>query len=196
MLSESPFPIGIDGYFYPVQLRALLENGALAYPAAPLAFWLMAPLAAVTDPITGAKLGAAIYGALIAVPAYGLGARLGRGRGAGLVAAVIAVRSAGSAYLTIEFVKNGIGLGVLCAALWLLLRALEAPSRGRTAAALLAAVAAALAHKMAAGMLAVVAIPALLAAAAGHGRLRGRRLIYVILGLVALAVVAAAIGLI
>ncbi len=84
----------------------------------------MAPLAALTDPITGAKLGAALYGALIAVPAYGVGARLGRGRGAGLVAAAVAAQSAGSAYLTIEFVKNGIGLLAALAALWLLLRAL------------------------------------------------------------------------
>jgi hypothetical protein len=195
VLSESPFPIGIDGYFYPIQLRALLETGALQYPTAPLAFWLMAPLAAATDPITGAKLGAALYGALIALPAYGLGARLGRGRGAGLLAAVLATRSAGSAFLTIEFVKNGIGIGVALAALWLILRALEAPSRARVAAAVLGLAAAALAHKMAAGVVAVIAIPALLAAAAGRGELRGRRLLYAITGLGGAAAVAAALGL-
>lgn len=195
LLSESPFPLGIDGYFYPVQLRSLLETGALQYPAAPLAFWLMAPLAAATDPITGAKLGAALYGALIAVPAYGVGARLGRGRGAGLVAAALAARSAGSAYLTIEFVKNGIGLGVALAALWLLLRALEVPSRGRAAAAALAIAATVLAHKMAAGLIAVVAIPALLAAAAGSGRLRGRRLLYAIGALATAALAVAVAGL-
>ena len=122
MLSDSPFPVGVDGYFYPVQLRSLLETGTLEYPAAPLAFWLMAPLAAVTDPITGAKLGAALFGALVALPAYGVGARLGRGRAAGLVAAALATTSAGSAFLTIEFVKNGIGLTMLLTALWLLLR--------------------------------------------------------------------------
>jgi hypothetical protein len=195
LLSASPFPIGIDGYFYPIQLRALLETGALQYPSAPLTFWLMAPLAAATDPITGAKLGAALYGALIALPAYGLGARLGRGRGAGLLAAVLATRSAGSAFLTIEFVKNGIGIGVALAALWLILRALAAPSRARVAAAVLGIAAASLAHKMAAGVVAVIAIPALLAAAAGRGELRGRRLLYAIVGITATTAVAAALGL-
>lgn len=194
-LNASPFPIGIDGYYYPIQLRALLETGELAYPAAPLALWLMAPLAAATDPITGAKLGAALLGALIALPAYGLGARLGRGRGAGLLAAVLATRSAGSAYLTIEFVKNGIGIGVALAALWLVLGALAAPSRARVAAAVLGIAAAALAHKMAAGVVGVIALPALLAAAAGRGELRGRRLLYAIGGITALTVVAAVLGL-
>src|SRR3954467_5141638 len=107
-LTESPFPVGIDGYFYPIQLRSLLDHGGLAYPASPLAFWLMWPLAAATDPILGAKLGASIYIALIALPAYGIAARLSHSRGAGLVAAALATTSAGSAYLTVEFVKNGI----------------------------------------------------------------------------------------
>lgn len=194
MLASSPFPVGVDGYYYPIQLRALLETGWLQYPAAPVAFLLMAPLAAATDPITGAKLGAALYGALVALPAYGLGARLGGSRAAGLVAAAIAARSAGSAYLTIEFVKNGIGLTIALAALWLLLRALEAPSRGRIAGALVAIVAAAGTHKMALGVAAVIAVPAVLAAAGARGLLRGRRLGYAIAGLAVAGAAAAAVA--
>jgi hypothetical protein len=45
VLTASPHPVGIDGYFYAIQVRALLERGALAYPAAPLTFYLMAALA-------------------------------------------------------------------------------------------------------------------------------------------------------
>src|SRR6185436_20348625 len=96
LLTASPFPLGVDGYFYPVQLRALLAHGELRYPAAPLAFYLLAPFAAVTDPITGAKLGAAVLGAAIAAPVYAVGARLGASRGAGLLAAALATTSAGS----------------------------------------------------------------------------------------------------
>lgn len=178
LVSVSPFPLGVDGYFYPIELRALLAHGHLAYPASPLAFYLLAPFAALTDPITGAKLGACVLGALIAVPAYGVGARLGGGRGAGLVCAALATTSVGSAYLTIEFVKNGVGLTVAMAALWLVLGAAERPSRGRIAAAIAGLVAAYATHKMAAAIVLVVAIPAGLAAAADHGLLRGRRLIY------------------
>ncbi len=90
VLASSPFPLGVDGFFYPSEVRSLLEHGTLAYPASPLAFWWLAPFAAATDPIVGAKLGAALGTSLIALPAYGLGARLGKARAAGLVAAAIA----------------------------------------------------------------------------------------------------------
>jgi hypothetical protein len=161
LLAASPFPLGVDSYFYPIELRSLLEHGELRYPASPLAFYLLAPFAAVTDPITGAKLGAALLGAAIAAPAYGVGVRLGGGRGAGLIAAALATTSAGSMYLTVEFVKNGVGLTVALTALWLVLRAVERPSAGRIAAAAVALAATFLTHKMAAGLALVVTLPAI-----------------------------------
>ena len=173
VLAASPFPVGVDGYFYPIQLRSLLETGSLQYPASPLTFWLLAPFAAATDPITGAKLGAACYGALIALPAYGIGASLGNGRGPGIVASALATFSAGSAYLTIEFVKNGVAITVALAALWAVLRALDRPTRGRIVVALVGVAAAVLGHKMAAAIVLGIAVPAAIAEAAG--RLRGRR---------------------
>jgi len=194
MLSASPFPVGVDGYFYPIQLRALLAHGELAYPASPLAFYLLAPFAAATDPIIGAKLGAAVYGAAIAVPAYGVGARLGGGRGAGLVAAALATTSVGSAYLTAEFIKNSIGLTVALAALWLALAAADRPTRRRIAAALIGLAAAWATHKMAAVLVVAIAVPTGLAGATAHGRLRGRRLLYALAGLVAAVLAALAIG--
>jgi hypothetical protein len=194
LLEASPFPLGVDGYFYPIELRSLLEHGELQYPASPLAFYLLAPFAAATDPITGAKLGAALLGAALAVPAYGVAARLGGGRGAGLLAAALATTSVGSAYLTIEFVKNGIGLTVALTALWLALRATERPTAVRIVAAIAGLGAAYATHKMAATLVVVVALPAALAAAAGRGALRGRRLFYAIGGLVAIAAVALVLG--
>jgi len=193
LLAASPFPLGVDGYFYPVELRGLLAHGALPYPASPLAFYLLAPLAAVTDPITGAKLGAALFGAAVAVPAYGVGARLGGGRGAGLVAAALATTSVGSAYLTIEFVKNSLGLTIALVALWLVLRALERAAPGRVLAALAGVAAAYTTHKMAAGLVVAVALPATLAAAFSGGR-SGRRLGAVLAGLTVVAAAALVAG--
>lgn len=196
VLSASPFPIGIDGYFYPIQLRSLLATGHLAYPASPLAFWLMAPLAAATDPIVGAKLGAALFGALIALPAYGVGVQLGGRRVAGVAAAAVATWSAGSAFLTLEFVKNGIGLTVGLTALWLVLRAVEAPSRLRVAGALGGVVAAVLAHKMAGAIVIGIAIPAVIAqAGAGAGPRRGHLLGYAVGGLAVLVLGLVILGL-
>lgn len=195
ILTETPFPVGIDGYFYPIQLRSLLDHGSLAYPASPLGFWLMAPLALLTDPITGAKLGAALFGALIALPAYGLGARLGKSRGAGLVCAALATTSAGSMFLTIEFVKNGIGLTIGMTALWLVLRALEKRTVLRLGLAAAGVIGAFLAHKMAAGIVVLIAVPAAIAEAAEAGELRGRRLLYALGRMAVLLIITVVIGL-
>lgn len=162
-LDVSPYPVGIDGWFYPVQLRALLETGELRYPASPLGFWLLAPFAWATDPIVGAKLGASVLGALIAVPMYFVGKRVGGSRPAGLLAAALATTSAGSFYLSVEFVKNGIGMTVAVTYLWTLLRALERPTRGRIATAAALLVAAVLTHKLAAAAAVLVTIPAVAA---------------------------------
>jgi len=207
MLTVSPFPLGVDGYYYPIQLRSLLETGTLQYPASPLTFWFMAPFAAATDPIIGAKLGAAIGGALVALPAYGVGAHLGSSRGAGFVAAAVATTSATSAYLSMEFVKQGFGLTIALAALWLVLRAIESPTGAaaserssspwwRLAFALAGLVAALLAHKLAAAIVLAISAPAAFEASRARGVLRGRRLLYMLLVAGVAAIVLAIIGLV
>lgn len=160
-LTSSPHPLGVDGYYYPVQLRSLLDSGQLYYPSAPLGLWFMAPFAAFTDPITGAKIGTALGGALIGVPMYFLGKRVGGDRPAGLLAAVLATTSVSSIYLTSEFAKNCLGLtaamGYLCVLGW----ALDAPSRRRGLAAGAAFAAVVLTHKMGAAIAVVGSIPPL-----------------------------------
>jgi hypothetical protein len=190
-LDGSPYPMGVDGYYYAVQLRSLLDHGHLVWPAAPLAFWLMAPAAALAGPIAGAKLGALAGG-----PAYLLGRRLGGGRAPGLIAATAVTAAAGSFYLSVEFVKQGVGVTVALTALVLLARALERPTRGRLAAAAAGVVAAVLTHKVAAGLVVVAGLPAALVELRARGRLGRRRLIragLALAGLVALAAVAGAL---
>ena len=121
-LMASPYPVGVDGYFYPIQVRSLLSEGRLHYPSAPLALWFMAPFAALENPVDGAKIAAALGSALMVLPAYLLGRRVGGSRATGLLAAVLVGTSAESFYLSAEFVKNGLGLTVaasfLCALAW------------------------------------------------------------------------------
>lgn len=195
-LSISPFPLGVDGYFYPVQLRSLLDTGALQYPSSPLTFWWLAPFAAATDPITGTKLGAAIGTALVALPAYGVGWHLTKQRGAGVIAAAVATTASTSMYLTTEFIKQGLGLTVALTAIWLLLRALASPTRTRIGLALGGFVLSLLAHKLAAGIVIALAIPAVVEEARGRGILRGRRLLYVVLAGIALAITALVLGIV
>ncbi|HUQ02241.1 MAG TPA: glycosyltransferase family 39 protein [Kofleriaceae bacterium] len=159
LLDSSPYPVGVDGWYYPIQVRSLLERGELAYPAAPLTFWLMTPVALVTDPITAAKIIAALGGGVVAVPAFLLGRRVG-GVAGGLVAAVLATTGGGSFYLSLEFVKNGLGLTVALTTAWLGLRALEQPTRARLALAALVLVLAFLTHKMSALLALALLAPA------------------------------------
>lgn len=188
VLGATPFPVGIDGYFYPIEVRSILEHGTLRYPASPVTFYWMAPFALATDPIVGAKLGAMIGSALIAIPAYGLGARLRKSTGAGMIAAVLATVTAGSGFLALEFVKQGIGLTVALAALWAILVALDQPTRARVIGAVIGVVAALATHKMAGAIVLLVAAPPLVARI--RVRYRGRRLIYAtIAGAVALFVI-------
>lgn len=193
-LTVTPFPLGVDGYFYPIQLRSLLDTGALEYPASPLTFWWLAPFAAATDPITGTKLGAAIGCALVALPAYGIGAHLTQQRGAGLVAAAVASTASTSAYLASEFVKQGIGLTVALTAIWLVLRALASPTRPRIVGALVAIVATYLAHKLAAAIVLAIVLPGAVEELRARGELRGRRLLYLLAALGALVPLAIVLG--
>ena len=48
VLAASPFPVGVDGYFYPIQLRvAARARRRCSIRRSPLTFWLMAPFAAL-----------------------------------------------------------------------------------------------------------------------------------------------------
>jgi len=149
LLFADPYPVGIDGYFYAVQLRSLVESGQLYYSGSPVVYWLMAPFALVSDPIVGTKLAAAAGGALLALPVYFLGRRLSNDRAIGLLAATLAVASSQSLYLSAEFIKNGIGLTMmatfLCALYWML----DRPSRLRIGVAAGLFTLTLLSHKMA-----------------------------------------------
>lgn len=186
-LAASPYPFGVDGYFYAVELRSLLERGALHYPAAPLTFWLLAPLAAVGGAIGAVKVGAAIASAAIAIPIYGVGRELGAGRGPSLAAAAVAATSPASSYAAVELVKSGVGLVLATAALWALLFAARRGGRGRLALFAALALATWLAHKAGFALLLVAAGPYLWIWLPARGRLAAVALLAAALAAAALA---------
>ncbi|MFH0902161.1 MAG: glycosyltransferase family 39 protein, partial [Pseudomonadota bacterium] len=171
-LMASPYPLGIDGYFYPIQLRSLLETGHLYYPSSPGALWLLLPIATVADPITAAKIGAAIGTGLAPIPFYLLGLRLTGRRSLGLLCAAIVAISPASFYLCTEFVKEGIGITV-AAAFSAAIGSFAAKKTWRAGiAALFFWTGAMLVHKTAAVLTAFVGLPVLATMLAAH--LRGR----------------------
>ncbi|MFY2563999.1 ArnT family glycosyltransferase [Corallococcus terminator] len=159
-LSATPQPVGVDGYYYAIQVRSLLESGELFYPASPLVFWWLVPFAALTDPIVGVKLGAAAGTAASVFPVYLLIQRLSGDRAAGVVGAAAAATSAQSIYLSTEFVKQGVGLTLTLAFLAALVEALARPTRPRMVLAISLLGLTLLAHKLAFAVALLVALPA------------------------------------
>ena len=162
-VDSSPNPLGIDGFYYPIQLQSLLHDHRLYYPASPMVFWLMLPGAWALGPIAGAKLGGTLGTALAAAPVYAIVRRATGQRAAGVAGAALVATAAGSFYLAVEFMKQGVGLTLALAFVATLGAALDAPAgRGRRARIALAAAlfaATVLAHLSSVGL----AVPAVCA---------------------------------
>ena len=157
----SPYPHGVDGYFYAAQLRSLLDSGQLRWPSPPLCFWLMWPLAALIGPVAALKAGAVALTTAIAAPIYGIARELAAPRALAIAAAILALTSPALFYFSTEFVKNGAGLTVAALAIWAALAADRRGTRRWWALFVLALLAAWLTHKSAA-VLAVIATAPLL----------------------------------
>jgi len=163
-LASTGTPVGIDGYYYLVQVRSILEDGRLYYPSAPLVLWLMAAVAKLGSPLVGVQLVAAVGTAAIGIPIMGAGQRLGFSPISAAIAAIAATTAPSSLYLSAEFAKNGVALTIACAYLWAVAIAIAEPEQRtawlRTVALL---VATALAHKLALVFALALSTPALLA---------------------------------
>jgi hypothetical protein len=161
-LRASPFPTGVDGFFYLLQIRSLLENGQLYSPSAPLVPWLMAGLSFVTGPVLAMKMVAALGSAALIIPGYLLAKRLSHAVGPALMGAALLATSAQSIFLSTEFVKQAVGLslalGFVAALAWLL----DGPNWRRALLPAGLLVACALAHKTAVALAVLWGSPLLL----------------------------------
>lgn len=125
---------GMNGAYYLVQARSLLEKGALAIPDLPLVFSLHALLALVIEVVTplarqeavfwAVKLGDSLLPALGVLPVMALAAGwAARTRVNGLLAflAALLVPASGIALTMVgDFEKNSLGVALLCTLAWAL----------------------------------------------------------------------------
>jgi hypothetical protein len=158
-LQESPYPTGIDGYSYLIQVRSLIESGHLYYPSAPLVPWLMAAAAHLLGPVLAVKTIAAMGSALLVVPSYLVARRVSEERGPALLGAVLAATSAQSFFLSTEFVKQAVGLTLAVAFVAAMAAWLERPGRTRAVLAAALLLACALTHKTAFALALLLAGP-------------------------------------
>ena len=150
LLFSTPFMPGVNGAYYLIQTRALLDRGTLGLPDMPLTFGVQAALAgllawpgwmASSDAILLAvKLCDAVLPVLVALPVFLLirrwAACLGRGDAVPLVGAALSVLALPWLLIVGELQKNSLAL-VFLALLMLLLRDwLQTPARRRGAALL------------------------------------------------------------
>jgi hypothetical protein len=162
-LQSSPYPTGVDGYWYLIQVRSLLEEHRLHYPGAPLVPWLMAALAPILGPISAAKAVAAVGSAAIVIPGYLVAKRIANGIGPALVGTALLATSAQSFFLAAEFVKQAVGLSLVMGFAAAFAALLERPGWGRGAGAAALLLACALCHPTALGLAIIVALPPLIA---------------------------------
>ncbi len=144
---------GMNGGYYLVQARSLIEKGALAIPDLPLVFTLHACLAWMFHQLTGMDINRSVIMAVKAadsvLPALAIFPvmllarawwRDSRSCIEPVIAAVAGIAiTAGAAALAMvgEFEKNSLGLALLCGLAWAMRRWIAQPGAGRLATAVL-----------------------------------------------------------
>jgi hypothetical protein len=158
-LRASPYPTGVDGYWYLIQARSLLEHGHLHFPSAPLVPWLMAATTLIVEPVLALKTIAALGSAALVLSSYAIARRITGERGPALLGAALAATSAQSFFLGTEFVKQGVGLALALGFVAGLAAAIERPGKTRFLVAVALLVTCALAHKTALGLALIAGSP-------------------------------------
>lgn len=151
VLLRYPVAVGIDGYYYVLQVHELLTRGQLYFPTGtPLVFHVLAALAALTgDAVLAIKIGSVALHLALCAGLYALVSDSTRSRWLGVLAASISAVSAMHFYMVAEFIKNLCALALLLWGWWAIVRS---PRRRRAPwaiAALALFIAAACSHRSA-----------------------------------------------
>ena len=150
LLWSTPLVPGMNGGYYLVQARALLEHGRLGIPDLPLTFLLQAGIAKLLQGVAGRGLEASILFSvrlcdallppLVALPVFLLGrtwcVRAGRGTWPAAAAAAAVVLGTPALSMVGDFEKNSLGLVWLAGLVFALHAWMARRSRGRAAAVL------------------------------------------------------------
>jgi hypothetical protein len=202
---SAALPPGIDAAYYPLQARALLESGRLAYHDLPLIFWIDAALARVLMLVASMPIDAAVLLASQLVDSllqpfaaafiFALGyawAGTRRHQTSTLLCvstcAMLATISAPMLRMTGDFEKNSLGLVWLIAAAWSTFKAFDHGGPWWWATLLLAVVLAALTHVAVLGTVVLLVGVALAAQVVGSGHLSFRQILALCAGTCGIAV--------
>ena len=125
VLTRHPLIYGVDGPYYLIQVRSLVQNGTLKYGDPPLSFVVFWLLSTVLGDITlGVKVGTALLTSLASIPAYLLLHRVTRSRIAATAGALVYLLSPHYIRLMSDFIKNAVGCLFLLSFMYFLHRSL------------------------------------------------------------------------
>jgi hypothetical protein len=117
LLTRYRVPVGVDGYYYVVQVRSLLEKSVLYYPTkTPVVLGMISVVARLCgNPIVAAKLTSILLHAALTSALFVLISSITRSRWLGLLASVVSVISVAHLTWIGEFINQ---LGGITFALW------------------------------------------------------------------------------
>jgi len=106
-----PIMYGIDGPFYLVQVRHIVEKGVPKYADPPLTFYMLVPFYILfPDKMLGLKVGTSLYVTLTATLLYLLFSQSSNDNIVGLISSLFFIISPFTIRLYTDFIKNTIGL--------------------------------------------------------------------------------------
>lgn len=145
MLNKTPEPAGLDGYYYALQAKSLIERGKLENPDYKTGYYLCGGAALVCgDPITGCKAVAALMSALLCLGVYAVLGACGVPGRCCLAGFFLCGASFAAASMAVNYINNLTGLAFFLFYAALLIRLCRAEKNRSKAARACAAGAAAL----------------------------------------------------
>lgn len=131
VLTRYPFSYGIDGAFYDIQVRNVIQYGFPMSNDPPLAYYLLTPWVILTgNSFLGIKIGMALLGSLLAFPAYFLTECYTRGKNLGsrvpaLLSAFLVTVNINYFAMIGDYMQNLVGVLFLAVFLYLAIRWFE-----------------------------------------------------------------------
>lgn len=116
-LLAHPVAVGVDGYYYVLQVNALLGQGRLYFPtAAPLILYLMGGVSYLAgDPVIAIKIGSALLHAALCLGIFAIINSSTRAAWLGVLGSALAAAFGTHRYMVAEFINN---LGALTFLVW------------------------------------------------------------------------------
>lgn len=171
-LLAQPFAVGLDGYYYVLQVETLSAGGRPYFPTAtPLTLYLLTAIHRLgADAALAVKLGSLCLHAALCAGVLMLVFAATRSAPLGALGAALAAASGAHAYMVVEFINQLGALAFLTWCGWFALRALETRRRAHAWAALACLSAALLSHRSASALALLVGACALASHFLAHGR--------------------------